>query len=87
MYILQHIFVNICDVVFNPLFFFVSVSPRRSIYSTLCETQSHYSMCGLVVSILDSPAVDPRLNPGSDSGCTSILHLQLAYANKQSALQ
>ena len=24
-----------------------------------------YSMCSLVVSVLDSPAVDPRSNPGS----------------------
>ena len=51
-------------------------------------------MCSLVVSVLDSPAVDPRSNPGSGSallmsekisGC--ILHLQLSYANRQSALQ
>ena len=26
-----------------------------------------YSMCSLVISVLDSPAVDPRSNPGSDS--------------------
>ena len=26
-----------------------------------------YSMCSLVVSVLDSPAVDPRSNPGSGS--------------------
>ena len=25
-----------------------------------------YSMCSLVISVLDSPAVDPRSNPGSD---------------------
>ena len=28
---------------------------------------SPYSMCSLVVSILDSPAVDPRSNPGLGS--------------------
>ena len=28
---------------------------------------STYSMCSLVVSVLDSPAVDPRSNPGSGS--------------------
>ena len=42
------------------------------------------------VSVLDSPVVDPRSNPGSGSellmsekisGC--ILHLQLSYANRQ----
>ena len=26
-----------------------------------------YSMCSLAVSVLDSPAVDPRSNPGSGS--------------------
>ena len=51
-----------------------------------------YSMCSLVVSTLNSPVVDARSNPGSGSalwwvkisGC--ILHLQLSYANRQSAL-
>ena len=51
-------------------------------------------MCSLVVSVLNSPAVDPRSNPGSDSGTFNerkisgcILHLQLSYANRQSVLQ
>ena len=51
-----------------------------------------YSMCSLAVSTQDSPAVEPRSNPGSGkilmseiSGC--ILHLQLSCANRQSALQ
>ena len=52
-------------------------------------------MCSLVVRILDSPAVDPRSNPGSGSAllikkiskAVSTLYLQLSYANRQSALQ
>ena len=36
--------------------------PYRTTYST-----NTYSMCSLVVSVLDSPAVDPRSNPGSGS--------------------
>ena len=49
-------------------------------------------MCSLAVSTLDSPAVDPRSNPGKgkilmSESLTCILHLQLSYANRQSALQ
>ena len=49
-------------------------------------------MCSLVVSVLDSPAVDPRSNPGSDSALlmsekAQAVHLQLLYADRQSALQ
>ena len=51
-------------------------------------------MCSLVVSMLDSPAVDPRSNPGSGSALLmsekshqGIQHLQLSYANRQGALQ
>ena len=50
-------------------------------------------MCSLVVSVLDSPAVDPRSNPGSGSALLmseksqAVYYLQLTYANRQSALQ
>ena len=53
-------------------------------------------MCSLVVSVLDSNAVDPRSNPGSGSALLMseksqavyyISTLQLSYANRQSALQ
>ena len=49
-------------------------------------------MCSLVVSVLDSPAVDPRSNPGSGSALlmsekSQAVHLQLLYADRQSALQ
>ena len=37
------------------------------------------SMCSLVVSVLDSPTVDPRSNPGTGSALLMILHLQLYY--------
>ena len=30
------------------------------------------SMCSLVVSVLDSPAVDPRLSPGSGSASDAL---------------
>ena len=30
-------------------------------------------MCSLVVSVLDSPAVDPRSNPGSGSGSALLM--------------
>ena len=58
---------------------------------------SLYSMCSLVASVLDSPAVVPRSNPlesrsgsallMSEKSQAVILHLQLSYANRQSALQ
>ena len=53
-------------------------------------------MCSLVVSVLDSPAVDPRLNPGSGSALLiseksqAVCYISSChnnYANKQSALQ
>ena len=53
-----------------------------------------YSMCSLVVSVLDSPAVDPRSNPGSGSALLMSEKSQAVYyisschyANRQSALQ
>ena len=81
------------------LFIHINIIPtRQKIHLIWTEYYSEHnvyvaSMCSLVVSILDSPAVDPRSNPGSGSalwwvkisGC--ILHLQLSYANRQSALQ
>ena len=36
-----------------------------------------YSMCSLVVSVLDSPAVDPRSNPGSGSALLMSENLRL----------
>ena len=36
-----------------------------------------YSMCSLVVSVLDSPAVDPRSNPGSGSALLMSANLRL----------
>ena len=52
-------------------------------------------MCSLVVSVLDSPAVDPRSNPGSGSALLMSEKSQAVYyisschnyANRQSALQ
>ena len=38
-----------------------------------------YSMCRLVVSILDSPAVDPRSNPGSGSALLMSEKSQAVY--------
>ena len=38
-----------------------------------------YSMCSLVVSILDSPAVDPRSNPGSGSALLMSEKSQAVY--------
>ena len=40
-------------------------------------------MCSLVVSVLDSPAVDPRSNPGSGS---ALLMSEKFQANRQIAL-
>ena len=34
---------------------------------TAMQYRYQYSMCSLVVSVLDSPAVDQRSNPGSGS--------------------
>ena len=36
-----------------------------------------YSMCSLVVSVLDSPAVDPRSNPDSGSALLMMKNLRL----------
>ena len=36
-------------------------------------------MCSLVVSVLDSPAVDPRLNPGSGSALLMSKKSQAVY--------
>ena len=52
-------------------------------------------MCSLVVSVLDSPAVDPRSNPGSGSAllmseksqAVYYISMQLSYANRLSAVQ
>ena len=51
-------------------------------------------MCSLVVSVLDSPAVDPISNPGSGSALLMSEKSQAVYyisschyANRQSALQ
>ena len=51
-------------------------------------------MCSLVVSVLDSPAVDPRSNSGSGSALLMSEKSQAVYyisschnANRQSALQ
>ena len=38
-----------------------------------------YSMCSLVVSVLDSPAVDPRSNPGSGSALLMSEKSQAVY--------
>ena len=38
-----------------------------------------YSMCSLVVSVLDSPAVDPRSNPGSGSALLMSEKSQVVY--------
>ena len=38
-----------------------------------------YSMCSLVVSVLDSPAVDPRLNPGLGSALLMSEKPQVVY--------
>ena len=51
-----------------------------------------YSMCSLVVSVLDSPAVDPRSNPGSGSALLMNEKSQAVYYisschNRQSTLQ
>ena len=40
---------------------------------------SKYSMCSLVVSVLDSPAVDPRSNPGSGSALLMSEKSQAVY--------
>ena len=37
------------------------------------------SMCSLVVSVLDSPAVDPRSNPGSGSALLMSEKSQAVY--------
>ena len=42
-------------------------------------------MCSLVVSVLDSPAVDPRSNPGS--GSALLMSEKSQAVNRQSALQ
>ena len=38
-----------------------------------------YSICSLVVSVLDSPAVDPRSNPGSGSALLMSEKSQAVY--------
>ena len=38
-----------------------------------------YSMCSLVVSVLDSPAADPRSNPGSGSALLMSEKSQAVY--------
>ena len=38
-----------------------------------------YSMCSLVVSVLDSSAVDPRSNPGSGSALLMSKKSQAVY--------
>ena len=38
-----------------------------------------YSMCSLVVSVVDSPAVDPRSNPGSGSALLMSEKSQAVY--------
>ena len=62
---------------------------QHNYYINLHYSFPLYSMCSLVVSVLDSPAVDPRSNPGSGSALLtseksqavySILHLQLSSA-------
>ena len=45
--------------------------PPRSI--SLHNNLLIYSMCSLVVSVLDSPAVDPGSNPGSGSGSALLM--------------
>ena len=40
---------------------------------------SSYCMCSLVVSVLDSPAVDPRSNPGSGSALLMSEKSQAVY--------
>ena len=41
------------------------------------QSSIQYSMCSLVVSVLDSPAVDPRSNPGSGSALLMSENLRL----------
>ena len=43
------------------------------------KMNSPCSMCSLVVSILDSPDVDPRSNPGSDSALLMSEKSQVVY--------
>ena len=47
----------------------------------ICDTTPLllYSMCSLVVSVLDSPAVDPRSNPGSGSALLMSEKSQAVY--------
>ena len=51
---------------------------ERSDLLLLCGIVCH-SMCSLVVSVLDSPAVDPRSNPGSGSALLMSEKSQAVY--------
>ena len=49
-------------------------------YNTMVTISIYFtphSMCSLVVSVLDSPAVDPRSNPGSGSALLMSEYLRL----------
>ena len=93
LYVSRNIVVHILVKLSYRLLSTIGIGPSL-LKSSKLDYSYIYSMCSLVVSVLDSPAVDPRSNPGSGSallmrekisGC--ILHLQLSYANSQSALQ
>ena len=61
---------------------FFGCTPRLNIYKCYYFMQTlvgHNSMCSLVVSVLDSPAVDPRSNPGSGSALLMSEKSQAVY--------
>ena len=49
------------------------------IHLPLSTINLNYSMCSLVVSTLDSPAVDPSSNPGSGSALLMSENSQIVY--------
>ena len=67
---------------------------RQEIVTIKKSANVLYSMCSLVVSVLDSPAVDPRSNPGSGSALLMSEKSQAVYyisschyANRQKIFQ
>ena len=53
----KHNYTHGANVIFSVSY---NICPELEVYEL-----NVYSMCSLVVSVLDSPAVDPRSNPGS----------------------
>ena len=52
---------------------------QSSVEFNVVSSTYTYSMCSLVVSVLDSPAVDPRSNPGSGSALLMSEKSQAVY--------